>query len=696
MDKCRFLLELGCEEIPEKQLTIAIESVKSGFGKFLLDSQLNCDEYIVSGTPRRIFLSATGLQARQQDVEVIKSGPAIAIAYNGEGVLSPAGMGFLKKSGAEAEQIFIQETAKGSFVAVKFQQLGQESKALLTELIPKLITQIPFGKKMIWVDANLGFTRPIRWILALLDDAPLTVDFFGVPCGRSSYGNRYLGLDKALEISSADAYLPLLEANKVIAETDKRRQMIEKQLGSIFPLGDYCVIEDPRLGDTVCNLVESPFAVIGEFEHKYLCLPEKIIISTISQNQKYFSVKDASGDLANKFVFISNGDPEFAELIREGNQKVVNARLADALWYYKEDTKQPLESFVSKLSDVVFQAKLGTMAAKTERIKSLCKMIATELHLATEDLAEVLRCAHLCKADLVTTMLGEKEFTKLQGYIGMQYAKVCGETEQVAKGIYQHYMPRGSADELPDTLCGSIVAIADKMDTVAGIIGIGMLPTGSGDPFALRRSANGIVQIISTNAWDLDLFALADFALELLAANTKLDAKATANLHGFLDQRVVGLLKQQGIAYDVTDSVMHIDKSHINDLENRAKALQNLKSHQDFIRLVIGFKRVANIIGETRVFSPLNPMLLQDPSELELHKLLQKLHAEIDTALSTKDYPLALQYLIAFGVAIDKFFDAVLVNCDDLTLRANRHALLLEIKNEFLRVADLSLIVLEA
>lgn len=696
MNKSRLLIEIGCEELPEKQLDIAISSVQSQFKDFLSTTKLNCETFKVSGTPRRVYLDAQGLDCRQSDEEILKAGPAVSIAYTQDGQLSPAGMGFLKKSGANPEDVFIQETEKGSFIAVRFTKQGRESSELLRNWIPELITQIPFGKKMIWSTRDLSFSRPLRWILTLWQDKPLELEFYGVKCGNNTYGNRYLGLDDCISIESAESYLPALKERKVMADAEERKQSIISQLNGIFSGTSYSVIEDLRLVDTVSSLVEFPTAVIAEFEARYLSLPEKIIISTISQNQKYFSVKDAEGKLTNKFVFIANSDPACAELIRKGNEKVVNARLADALWYFNEDTKHPLEDWAQKLGDVVFQAKLGTMADKTERIIKLTELIADELKLSDEETAKAKRCAQLCKADLVTNMLGEKEFTKLQGYIGMQYANASGEDPEVAKGIYEHYMPRGSADELPETLTGSLAAIADKLDTVAGIIGIGLLPTGSGDPFALRRAANGIVQIISSRKWDIDLFALADRALELVSRQTETEGKVRENLYGFLDQRVVGLLKNNGIAYDVIDSVMHIDKSHINDLENRAEALNKLKSQPEFIHLVIGFKRVANIIAETTEFADFTIDLLTEDAEKELFFGLQTLHNEIDNALQDKDYSLALQYLIAYGKAIDDFFDAVLVNCEDTALRNNRHALLLKIKQEFLRVADLSLIVLES
>ena len=702
MNTCSFLLELGCEEIPDKQIVIAFESIYTGFSKFLQDSLLDCRSFRVSGTPRRLFLAVEGLESRQADREIFKTGPAVNIAYTKDGGLSPAGMGFLKKNAASVSDSFVQETEKGNFLAVKYVQAGSEALVLLQAWVSQMIPQIPFGKKMIWCDGSFSFSRPLRWIVFLWDAKPIKFDFYGIPSGNITYGNRYLGLDKALvlaessDLTNTENYLSTLRAGKVIADAEERKAIILEQLSKVFTDGVHSVMDDLRLVETVTNLVEYPTAVVGEFEEKYLALPEKIIISTISQNQKYFSVKDVKGALANKFVFISNGDPQFSALITEGNQKVVNARLADALWYYSEDTKQPLTSFVPRLSDVVFQAKLGTMADKTQRIIGLCKLLAKELQLDAAETEKVLRCALLCKADLLTTMLGEKEFTKLQGYIGKQYALASGEDIQVAEGIYEHYMPRGSADGLPETLCGSIVAIADKMDSVASIIGIGMMPTGSGDPFALRRAANGIVQIISYRSWDLDLYSLADAALNSISRICELNSAARTNLHAFLDQRVVGLLRQQGIAYDVTDSVMHINKAQINDLENRARALQELKTQEDFIRLVIGFKRVANIIAGVADFSPLQTALFAEPAELELHASLQQLHLAIDQALAKKAYNVALQHLLVFGKAIDNFFDAVLVNCEDLRLRENRYALLGEIKQEFLRVADLSLIVLES
>jgi len=695
LEQSRFLLELGCEELPEKQIEIACNSVSSFFGTFLKSNKLHCSSYKVSGTPRRIYLEALELDSQQKDEEILKTGPLVNIAYDEEGNLTPAGKGFLKRSQVKEEAIFIQETEKGKFLAVKYIKKGLATVELLKDWITEMIVQIPFEKKMAWSQLGLTFSRPLRWFLVLWDNLPLELDFGGIPCGNITYGNRFLGLDKAITINKAEDYIPKLREQKVIADIEERRKEIINQLAAIFPEGDFKVIEDRELVETVVNLVEFPTAVIGEFEEKYLSLPDKIIISTISQTQKYFAVQNNEGKLSNKFIFISNGNPSASKIIRKGNEKVVKARLADALWYWNEDTKHPLEYWTKYLDKVIFQAKLGTMSDKTKRIMQLVNAVTDELNITEEQKKKAIRCAKLCKADLVTNMLGEKEFTKLQGYIGKQYALASGEDSEIAEGIFEHYLPRGSGDKLPSTMCGAIVAIADKMDTVAGIIGIGMMPTGSGDPFALRRAANGIVQIISYRKWDLDLFTLANKALTLIEKQTELDKKANQNVHNFLEQRIEGLLKTNGIAYDVIDSVMHIDKSHIHDLENRAKALNALKGKEDFIHLVIGFKRVANIIAETKDFVTFNKEKLVEQEEINLYEALQTLHQDIDAALQNKDYPLALQYLIKFGKVIDAFFDRVLVNCEDDELRNNRHSLLKEVKKEFLRVADLSLIVLE-
>ncbi|MDD2424111.1 MAG: glycine--tRNA ligase subunit beta [Candidatus Cloacimonetes bacterium] len=690
-----FLFELGVEELPENVILPAIRYLQTSFEKILQEKDLNCGQIKIGSSPRRLSIWAENLPERQKDSQISKAGPSLSIAYTAEGELSPAGKGFLKKSGGSPEDIFIQKTEKGEFLAVSFLQTGESTIDILRTWILQSIPQIPWPKKMIWQSRDLAFSRPIRWIVALWDSSAIELDFFGVKAGNYSFGNRYLGLGKPIVIDSPQVYEARLKAAKVIVNGQKRRELIQSQCAQLFAGQAFKIKEDNRLLDIVTNLVEYPEAVVGDFDPRYLSLPEQIISSTISQNQKCFSVYDEHDRLANKFVFISNGNPQHNDIIRAGNEKVVAARLEDALWFFSEDSKLPLEDYLPKLQSVVFQSQMGSLADKTERLIRLGEYISKELGQDEVQSRKAMRIAKLCKADLVTLILGEKEFTKLQGYMGMQYALVHGEDPEIAQGIYEHYMPRGSSDGLPQTEGGAICAIADKLDTVAGIISVGLMPTGSQDPFALRRAAAGVVQILADRGWNLDLMALIDFALNMLQEKVKVKEDSATKVKSFFKQRISWLLGELGISYDVVASVMHVDISHLPDLIARARALQKLKSKDDFIRLVIGFKRVANIIQQEKSFAKLDPTLFESDAERDLHKALGVLSSRISEALDSWDYAGGLQRLVEFGKIIDNFFDKVLVNCDDEALRKNRYALLAAIRDEFTRMADLTLIVVE-
>jgi glycyl-tRNA synthetase beta chain len=698
---CDLLLELGVEEIPASHLRPAEEYIRASFTDLMREAKLEYGGLAVSSTPRRFFLIAREVQETQAETVVTKTGPAKGISFDAEGALLPAALGFLRKNNASEQDILVEKTEKGEFIAVKQVIPARRAVDIVADWVTALIPQLPFPKRMLWNDSKLALSRPLRWICAMWGTEVIPVGCAGIRSGNITFGNRYLGLDKKLEIQFPGQYLEALAWGRVLADRNERRLKLAAELDKVLAGSGLSVIQDERLIDTVTDLVEYPTAVVAGFEERFLALPEKIITSTISQNQKYFSVRDRDGRLSHRFVFISNGDEKWSELIRRGNEKVVKARLADAMWYFEEDTKHPLEHFLPRLEEVVFQARLGSMADKAGRILELSDQLSRMLDLGDPDRERVRRAALLCKADLVTTMLGEKEFTKLQGYIGKQYALACGEDHEVAEAIYEHYLPRGTEDSLPATVTGAVVAIADKLDTVCGIIGIGLLPTGSADPFALRRAANGVVQILVDREWELDLDALIGFALEQITAAIRMKearppdtAQAVANIRAFFLQRVNWMLKQLDLDYDVIDSLMHLSLASLPDLRRRAIALQSYKQREDFLKLVIGFKRAANIIGETDEFAELNPVLLTEPAERILHDRLQELRIQNKAALESFAYPAAIANLIAFGAYIDSFFDAVLVNCEDERLRANRHALLNEVRSEFLRMADISRIVI--
>jgi glycyl-tRNA synthetase beta chain len=689
------LIEIGVEEIPADHLGPATEFIRSAFLSMTGTAGLSFGELNVSSTPRRFFVLTTGLQETQADSILERTGPAIRIAYDDNGGLTPAALGFLKKNNASPQDITIQKTDKGEFLQLRITCKGRPAREIVSEWISALLPQIPFPKKMIWNSRDFAFSRPLRWICALWDTEVLELEAGNLRTGRISFGNRYLGLDHPVPVESPSQYLSTLSKHGVVADRRRRREVLTRELETVIRDEGYAVVGDERLIDTVCDLVEQAHAVEASFPEEYLSLPEKIITSTISQNQKYFSVTAPNGRLSNRFVFISNGDPKHDAVIRHGNEKVVRSRLADAMWYFREDCRKPLESYVPLLKDVVFQSKLGTLDAKRQRCELLCGYICQELQLTSADTQKVLRCARLAKADLVTTMLGEKEFTKLQGYIGMHYALASGEDADVAQGIYEHYMPRGSNDGLPDTLCGSIVAVADKLDTVCGIIGVGMLPTGSADPFALRRAANGVVQIALERDWPIGLMNLVDRAIEGISAQVEMVKDAATNIRGFMEQRVQWLLKQEGFDYDVIESVLSTGIGSPGDLKKRCTAVAKMKQSHDFIRLVIGFKRAANIIKDDSQLPPPDPSLFRDAAETALYDALQQLQEEVGLTVEAHDHDKALWLLTDFGKHINVFFDAVLVNCENPALRTNRHALLAKIKDQFLRIADISRIVVD-
>ncbi len=695
MVKHTFLFEVGVEEIPASYIKPAITKLTGYISTKLKENNLSYDELKPYSTPRRFALVITGLQAMQKDKTIERTGPATRVAFDENKVLTKAGKGFLRGAGATEEDIFIKETPKGEYIAVKLEVKGRATKDILLEIIPEAVNQITFPKTMKWGAFRMNFARPVRWIVAMLDDEVIPVKVEHLESADKTYGNRFVEISYELRIPEAEMYEQVTRAGFVIADRDKRRQMIVDRVNELLSETDLQMIPDSKLLDTVCDLVEYPTPVLAEFPESYLSLPDKIITSTVSQNQKYFSLRDEKGNLSNKFVFISNGNPNYSDIIRDGNEKVVRPRLDDAIFYYQEDTKHSLAEFVPKLEEVTFQASLGTIKEKSERVIEIVKYMADTLGLSVETKAKAERCALLAKADLVTLMLGEKEFTKLQGYIGMKYALATGEDKDVALGIYEHYMPRGQNDSLPSSEIGALVAVADKLDTVCGIVGVDVIPTGSNDPFALRRAANGVVQIIEQYKWNLDLTKLIDEAFEVVASKLSEVGHNKDFVLNFFKQRTSWLLQQYKVDYDIIDSVLHIEGSSLSDLKQRAVDLQSFKANPRFVTLVLGFKRVSNIIAKAKSISELSAEYLTDDAEKVLYEEYGKLASNIKQELLIGDYIKIMDYLVDFGAHIDRFFDEVLVNTDNEKIKNNRYALLSKIRELFMNVSDLNKIVVE-
>lgn len=690
-----FLFELGTEEIPAGYIGNAVQKLEESFIQQFKDLKLSYTEIKTYSTPRRMAVIVENLQSQQADEIIEKVGPAKKIAMDENGQLTKPGLGFVQGAKARPEDVFIKESPKGEYIAVKIEVKGRITEELLPEVIAVCIGKVIYPKSMRWGALSQSFARPIRWIIALYGQNIIPLEFAGVKSSNISQGNRFHSIEYNVHIADAESYLQNLKQAWVIADRDARRNMISAQMEELFKNSSSQIQEDTRLLEQVTDLIEYPTAVIAEFEEKYLSLPEKIITSTLTQNQKYFAVLDSNQKLSKQFVFISNGNPMHSEIIRIGNEKVVRARLEDAEFYYNEDRKKKLESFVSKLDTVVFQAKLGTLLEKTTRIEQLVSYICDQLNLDAEIKRQSLRAAHLSKADLVTLMLGEKEFTKLQGYIGMKYAIESQEDQKVAQAIYEHYMPRGQNDGLPSTIISAVLAIADKMDTVCGIIGVDLIPTGSNDPFALRRAANGVVQIIEAFDLNIDIIELINYSLDLLKEKLSEDRHNQEILFDFYKQRMRWLMEQQDFEFDLIESMNHLSWANLSDIKSRLKDLKTFKNHPEVNKLILGFKRVSNIIEKNQDTDALVESMLKEVAEQELYQQYLALKDTFGQLLKDKEYERIFSALIPFSRYIDQFFDQVLVNCEDQDIRKNRYALLRQIRALFLQIADISKIQID-
>ena len=695
MDTKNFLFEIGTEEIPAGYIAGAVKIIEKYFVSELKNYKLKYEKIEMFSTPRRMTITISNLQTKQEDINSVRKGPARNVAFDKDGNLSKAGAGFLRGAKAEEKDIYFQETPKGEYIAVKIFKKGEESSIIITKMMNEVIRKISFPKSMRWGENSFIFARPVRWLVALWDNKILPMDFLDIKTGRITFGNRYQGLDNQIKIEDSEKYLTYLKSIKVIADRNERKNLLISELDELLSQNKLKLVENKKLIDLSVDIVEYPTPILAEFDKRFLKLPEKIIILALAEHQKCFSVTAEDGKITNKFVCISNGNPEYSELIKKGNQKVVNARLADAEFFFGEDTKIKFEEFVPKLAEVTFQEKLGSLLEKTERIGKISEFIATNLNIDSQTKNNILRTAFLCKADLPTTMLGEKEFTKLQGYIGKTYAKISGENQEVCDSIQEHYLPKGKDDLLPSNAVSSIVAIADKIDTLCGICGIGMLPSGSTDPFALRRAAGGIVQIIVNSQFEINIFSIIDYTFELL--NEKLDKENDNKnfVYEYMIQRISQYLKQQNIDYDIIDCVICTDVSNIPQLIKRAKDIQTFKGNEYFQKLVLGFKRVSNILSKEKNFGAIEETLLEEVAETEIFMKITETKEKIEPLIETRNYVEMMNLLVEMRQSIDNLFDNVMINVENKKLKQNRYNLLHEIRSMFLQVADISKIVVE-
>jgi glycyl-tRNA synthetase beta chain len=698
-----FLLEIGVEEVPAHVVKPSAEALRDGLRALLEEARLLAPGAGVTcaGTPRRLVAEASGVLERQEDREVVALGPAKRASFDNSGAPTKAAIGFARSRGLEPAQLEVVATEKGEYVAARVLERGEAADALLAASMPALIGSLRFPKSMRWESTGAVFTRPVRSLLALLGDAPLSFRFADVESGTVTHGHRFLGRGPH-RVPSPALYREILRGAHVIVDHDERRESIARALAAAAESIGGRVALDEDLLDEVTFLVETPGVIAGSFDRRYLDLPREVIATAMKAHQRYFTVEDASGRLLPNFLSVVNiptgaaGDRERDATVRAGNERVLVARLEDAEFYWREDQKTALRDKVPLLDRVVWQEALGTVGEKARRIQTLGESLARGTSASAQE--AVRRGALLAKADLVTDMIQDgKEFTKLQGFMGREYARASGEPEEIAEAIFEHYLPRFGGDRLPATPAGTILSVADKIDTITGCFGVGFAPTGSQDPYALRRLARGVLRIFreSDVATDWDLRALVTQSVALYGEKLRVAPDELASdVMSFFEDRLENLLTEAGVSYDAALAALAVTTSP-RDAEPRARAIDAFRASADFERLTIGFKRVSNILKGVERVDRLDAARLAEDAERQLHAAVEKAAREIAKPLAAHDYESVMRLLLSLRPAIDAFFDKVLVMTDDATVRANRLALLAEVRSLFLRFADLSRIVIE-
>ena len=712
MSNLTFLLEIGTEELPADFVANAIAQWQSRIPKSLTDNLLTPESVQVYGTPRRLAVLIQGLPSQQPDREEAIKGPPAAAAFK-DGQPTKAAIGFAKKQGVEVSALAIEATDKGDFVFVQKKTPGRPAQEILPELVFDWINRLEGKRFMRWGDGDLRFPRPIRWLVALLDQEILPLQLVNgsttLNSDRLSWGHRVLH-PEIINIKQAKDYQENLRSAFVIVDPEERRQIITEQVKiAAKSLAGSAEIY-PDLLSEVVNLVEYPTAVIGKFDTDFLTLPTEVITIVMVTHQRYFPVKKADGNLLANFITIANGDPKKAELIAEGNARVIRARLADAQFFYQADCDQSLESYVPQLETVTFQEELGTMRDKVDRIIEVAQQIAEQLNLDEKNCQEIESTALLCKADLVSQMV--YEFPELQGIMGQKYALVSGESREVSNGIFEHYLPRNVEDDLPESLTGQVVGISDRLDTLVSIFGLGLLPTGSSDPFALRRAANAIVNItwsanLGINLEELLTQISADFLTAHSDKNSPLEL-----LKNFFIQRIKTLLEDElKIDYDLVNAILGDNDAdytsraleNLLDVRDRAQFLQQIRTNGQLERIYETINRSTRLASkgnlDFQVLNPecqINPDLFVKSSEKAFYDALIALVPITEKAQSDRNYQYLVEGLGKIAPTVASFFDgadSVMVMDENLEIRTNRLNLLGLLRNHSRVLADFGAIV---
>jgi glycyl-tRNA synthetase beta chain len=679
------LLEIGTEEIPAGFIPQALAGIQEILQKEMEARRVGYGEFRVMGTPRRLSLYAE-LEEQQLPLEQERIGPPKTVAFDAQGRPTKAALGFAQKEGVGVEALEVIKTEKGEYLCVRKREKGRKTNALLAEALPRLITSFPFAKSMRWSNLELRFARPIHWILAIFDSKVIPFTVESIQSGDLTRGHRFLSPDP-FRVKGLKDYVEGLRKACVIVDPAERRELIHKGVQEAAERAGGIPLEAEDLLEEINYLVEYPVAISGSFDKKYLDLPREVLITAMQHHQRYIPVVNKKGDLLPSFVAVSNIKARAMDVVRKGNERVLRARLADAQFFFQEDQKITLERRVEKLQGVIFQAKLGTSHEKLMRIQAMAGRLAEEL--APEYKKVVARAALLCKADLTTEMVGE--FPQLQGVMGREYALRAGEDPAVAQVLFEHYLPRFAGDKLPSTPAGDIVSIADKMDTVIGCFGAGLVPTGTSDPFALRRQTLGVINIILGKRYGLSLHRIIAMAIELLQGKLeRTPHEVQTDCLAFFQGRFVSLLVSQGYPADVVEAVLAVQEDDLVDARARVEAVSRFRGTPEFEPVTVAFKRVANILKGVDHQAQVDAARFEASEEGDLHKQYQAIEKRFSAAIKEVAYEKALAELAKLRVPVDDFFDHCMVMADDKKVQANRLALLAEIAGLFSQLVDFS------
>jgi glycyl-tRNA synthetase beta chain len=698
--RVELLFEIGCEEIPAGMLPKAEEELRANIEKLLAAESLSEGVTVESfSAPRRLVAWVRGLPAKQPDVETEVTGPPKSVAYDSVGAPTRAALSFAEKQRVHVNDLYLLRTAKGEYLAAKQIKLGRTAEQILGTVLPRAVHDLSWPRSMTWTGLDgARFIRPIRWIVAVLDGKAMKLSVAGITAGNTTRGHRFLG-SSAIRVDDFASYEKKLHSNGVIVRPSRRQEKIANELQSHAKQGSFHIHEDPELRKLVAYLNEYPTVIQGDFDPAFLSLPDEILVTVMRDHQKYFAVEKRNGELAPHFLAVINLDKDSKELIRAGHERVLRARFADARFFWESDQKCRLADYLPKLERVTYESRLGSYRDKVERVRAIARWLAEQwfnLGMLQAHVAEADRAAELAKCDLATEMV--REFTELQGIVGGLYARAQGEPDEVADAIYDHYRPVGLEDPIPRNLTGCAVALADKFDSVVGCFAVGVVPTGSSDPYALRRAALGIVKIILEKKLPVSLsLAIGAASKALLTHKPKRGVtpeQESQILDFLLDRAKFVFREREGFGYDEVSAVFRAGADDLVDAQKRLGALKAIRKSKNFEPLAVSFKRIRKILEKAGVAltegQRVNPDFFESAAERELHSAVRDAALKVPALKRAGKYQEALEVIAGLRPVVDRFFDEVMVMAENESVRNNRLTLLAELLREFTTVADFS------